>query len=289
MKRIRKAVIPVAGKGTRLFPFTRVIPKELYPIIDRPVIQYVIEELIDAGIEEIILVTGRGKHLIEDYFDYTPDMDVHLEQFRKHSLLAESRKIADMVDIVSVRQKQPLGLGHAILQAKRVIGDEYFVVALPDEVFAEVNPTKLLVTKWNKSSSPVLLTMEVPEEMTSSYGIFEIKSWINNNDFYVKKMVEKPSPEEAPSHFAILGRYVLPPEIFDYLEKTPRGRGNEIQLTDAMDALLKEKDFVTTVYRDGFRFDVGNKKGVVEAILYFSLNRPDMSDEVRRVLSTWLK
>ncbi len=288
-QRVRKAVIPVAGKGTRLLPFTRIIPKELYPIIDRPAIQYVIEELMDAGIEQVILVTGRGKHLIEDYFDYTPEMDLHLEMHGKRDLLEESRKIAEMVEIISVRQKIPLGLGHAVLQVKNIIGDEPFVIALPDEIFADVNPTRDVLEVWDQYNIPVILSMKVSEEDVSRYGIFEIGKWLDERVFEVKGMVEKPSPSEAPSREAIIGRYVMVPEIFHFLEKTPRGKGNEIQLTDAMEMLRREREFLGVEYRDGKRFDVGNKVGVVEAITYFALNRPDLSPQIRQVLSQWLK
>ncbi len=288
-QRVRKAVIPVAGKGTRLLPFTRIIPKELYPIIDRPAIQYVIEELMDAGIEQVILVTGRGKHLIEDYFDYTPEMDLHLEMHGKRDLLEESRKIAEMVEIISVRQKIPLGLGHAVLQVKNIIGDEPFVIALPDEIFADVNPTRDVLEVWDQYNIPVILSMKVSKEDVSRYGIFEIGKWLDDRVFEVKGMVEKPSPSEAPSREAIIGRYVMVPEIFHFLEKTPRGKGNEIQLTDAMEMLRREREFLGVEYRDGKRFDVGNKVGVVEAITYFALNRPDLSPQIRQVLSQWLK
>ncbi len=287
--KVRKAVIPVAGKGTRLLPATRIIPKEMYPIIDRPAIQYVIEELISAGIEQIILVTGRGKHLIEDYFDYTPEIDFHLEKHGKEELLKESKKIAEMVEIISVRQKIPLGLGHAVLQAKNIVGEEPFIVALPDEIFAEVNPTEKVLDVWQEYDEPVILSMEVEEEATSRYGIFDIKDWVEDDVFVVKGMVEKPAPEEAPSRQAIIGRYLLPPEIFDYLEKTPPGKGNEIQLTDAMGMLLKSRKFYGVVYSGGERFDVGNKIGVTEAILYFALHRGDISPQIKARISQWIK
>ncbi len=289
MDKVKKAIIPVAGKGTRLLPFTRVIPKELYPIIDRPAIQYVVEELISAGIEDIVLVTGRGKHIIEDYFDYTPDVDLHLENQGKRDLLEESKKIAEMVEVISVRQKIPLGLGHAILQARNIIGNEPFVVALPDEIFAEVNPTEVVLTVWNNYGTPVILSMNVPAEATSRYGIFNIGNWLEDGIFEVEGMIEKPSTEEAPSTEAIIGRYVLPPEIFNVLENTPRGSGNEIQLTDAMDLLRKEVKFLGVEYRGGKRFDVGNKIGVVEAILYFALHRADISSTVHQVIEEWIK
>ncbi len=286
--KIKKAVIPVAGKGTRLLPLTRVIPKEMYPIIDRPSIQYVIEELIDSRVEQIVLVTGRGKHLIEDYFDYTPEIDFHLEKHGKNDLLEESKRIAELVEIISVRQKVPLGLGHAVLQAKNIIGDSPFIVALPDEIFAEVNATRLVTSTWEKFNEPVILSMAVERKDVSKYGICEIGRWYDERSYEITGMVEKPSPDEAPSSQAIIGRYLLPPEIFDYLEKIPPGRGNEYQLTDAMDMFLREGGkFVGVEYRDGRRFDVGNKRGVVEAIVYFALQREDLSD-IREIIKNWL-
>ena len=285
--KVRKAVIPAAGKGTRLFPFTRVIPKELYPIIDTPSIHYVVNELVEAGIEQVIFVTASGKHTIEDYFDNVVDFDLHLEKHGQNDLLEKSRNISNMVDVTSVRQKEPLGLGHAVLMAKNLIGDEPFLVVLPDEIYDKVNPSKKMVEIFEKTETPAILSMKVSKEDINKYGVFDIDKWETDNLFSVKKMVEKPSADIAPSDYVILGRYLLTPDIFPIIENLTPGKGNEIQLTDGLTSLANKREMKGVVYSDGIRFDIGNIAGAMETIVYFALKREETRERLIKAFNNW--
>ena len=286
--KVKKAVIPAAGKGTRMLPFTRVVPKELYPIIDTPSIHFVVKELVEAGIEQVIFVTARGKHFIEDYFDYVKELDEHLEKNGKKELLKLSREIAEMVEVISVRQKEPLGLGHAVLMAKNLVGDEPFLVVLPDEIYDIVNPSKKMVEFYERQQSPAILSMKVDDDAVSRYGIFDIEKWNGDDSFLVKEMVEKPNTENAPSNYAILGRYLLTPDIFSILENTTPGKGGEIQLTDALTELSKIQRLKGIVYSDGVRFDIGNLEGAVETIVYYGLKREGTRNKIIETVNKWL-
>jgi len=286
--KVRKAVIPAAGKGTRMLPFTRVVPKELYPIIDTPSIHFVINELVEAGIEQVIFVTARGKYSIEDYFDYAAELDSHLEKHGQKELLEKSKKIADMIEVNSVRQKEPLGLGHAVLMAKNLVGNEPFLVVLPDEIYDKVNPSKQMVNVYENSENPAILSMKVDDSAVSRYGIFDIEKWDGEESFFVNKMVEKPKTEEAPSNYAILGRYLLTPEIFSLLEETVPGKGNEIQLTDALTKLSEIQKLKGVVYSKGVRFDIGNLEGAIETIIYYGLKREETRNKLIDTVNKWL-
>lgn len=284
MKEIRKAVIPVAGFGTRFLPATKSTPKEMLPIIDKPIIHYIVEEAVNAGIETIVFVTGRHKRAIEDYFDYYPELENQLLKNGKKDLVDMIRSISKMAEFVYVRQKEQLGLGHAVLTAKRVIGDEPFAVILGDELI--INPEKpaikQLIDTYYKFGKSVVGTMNVPQEEVSKYGIVDGKE-ITAGIRLVERMVEKPKVEEAPSRSAIIGRYVLTPSIFQELEGTPLGKGGELQLTDAMANLLK-KEAIYSKDIEGIRHDTGNKIGYLMAILDFALLKPDIREDLKSIL-----
>ena len=261
MKKITKAVIPAAGLGTRFLPATKACPKEMLPIVDKPTIQYIIEEALASGIEDILIITGHNKRSIEDHFDYSPELEQNLREHGKDDLLAMVRDIGN-INLHYIRQKEPKGLGHAILCAKAFVGNEPFAVLLGD----------------NNTGASVLGCQTVPQEKVSSYGIVASYATDAERIYKVNDMVEKPAVEEAPSRLAVLGRYVITPEIFSILEHTEPGRGGEIQLTDALKVLAKEQamyayDFV------GRRYDVGDKQGYLEATVEYALRRPDLKDK----------
>lgn len=279
MKQITKAVIPAAGLGTRFLPATKACPKEMLPIVDKPTIQYIIEEALASGIKDILIISGHNKRAIEDHFDRNPELEVNLKEHGKDELLEQVKAIAD-VNIHYIRQKEPKGLGHAILCAKAFIGDEPFAVLLGDDVvYNDENPClKQLIDVYNATGSSVLGCQTVPQEKVSSYGIVASEATENERIFKVNDMVEKPAVNEAPSRLAVLGRYVITPEIFKILEQTAPGRGGEIQLTDALKVLAKEQsmyayDFV------GRRYDVGDKQGYLEATVEYALRRDDLKDK----------
>jgi len=282
--KIRKAVIPVAGFGTRFLPATKSTPKEMLPIVDKPIIQFIVEEAVKSGIETIIFITGRHKRAIEDYFDYTPELEFTLKKAGKDEYVEKIREISNMADFVYVRQKEQLGLGHAILSAEHVVGNEPFAVLLGDELIIndEKPALKQLIDVFNRFSKSVIGTMKVSKEETNKYGIVDGME-VEENIKLVKYLVEKPSPEEAPSTDAITGRYILTPKIFDMLKKTPFGKGGEIQLTDALLKLLKYEVIYSTEM-EGKRYDTGNKYGYLEAIFEIAIEREDTSDFVKSII-----
>lgn len=277
-KKVRKAVIPAAGLGTRFLPATKAVPKEMIPIVDKPTLQYIIEEALASGIEDILIITGRTKRAIEDHFDRSIELELNLEKGGKTKDLEMVREIAG-IRVHYVRQKEPRGLGHAILCAKQFVGDEPFAVLLGDDVVdGEVPALKQLIDVYDKTGSSVLGVQEVPLEKVSSYGIVASEPTEDARTFTVTDMVEKPAVAEAPSRLAVLGRYVINPEIFPILEVTQPGRGNEIQLTDALQVLAKEQAMYAYNFV-GRRYDVGDKQGFLEATVEMALKREDLRDK----------
>lgn len=278
IKKVRKAVIPAAGLGTRFLPATKATPKEMLPIVDKPTIQYIIEEALASGIEDILIITGRSKRAIEDHFDRSIELELNLENSGKISELEMVKKISD-IRIHYIRQKEPRGLGHAILCARQFIGDEPFAVLLGDDVVdSRVPALKQLIDVYDTTGASVLGVQEVPEEKVSAYGIVASEPTAEDRTFTVHDMVEKPKLAEAPSRLAVLGRYVINPEIFPILEKTRPGRGNEIQLTDALKVLAKEQLMYAYNF-EGRRYDVGDKQGFLEATVEMALKRDDLKDK----------
>jgi UTP--glucose-1-phosphate uridylyltransferase len=281
--KVRKAIIPAAGLGTRFLPATKAQPKEMLPIVDKPTIQYIVEEACASGIEDIIIVTGRSKRAIEDHFDKSYELESELEKSGKEDLLELVQNISNMVNIHYIRQKEPRGLGHAIYCAKSFIGNEPFAVLLGDDVVdAETPCLKQMIDVYNEYKTSILGVQKVPDEDVSKYGIVNCKH-VEDRVYKVKDLVEKPKKEEAPSNIAILGRYIITPKIFEYLENTKPGAGGEIQLTDA----LKELSRTEAMYAYDFigrRYDVGNRMGFLEATVEFALKRDDLKDEFRAYL-----
>ncbi len=283
MKEVRKAVLPVAGFGTRFLPATKSSSKEMLPLVDKPLIHYAVKDAVDAGIEQIIFVTGRGKRAIEDYFDISFELEYHLKFQGKDELIEDIRKISDMADFVYMRQKEPKGLGHAILRAKDVVGDEPFAVILADDVIEnEESGTKQLLDVFNRYHCSVVGLEEVPPSDVSKYGIVSGKE-IENRVFKLDNFVEKPSPEEALSNMAIIGRYIFTSKIFDEIEKVKPGKKGEIQLTDAILSLSKQ-EVVYGKIMDGKRFDCGSKDGFLKATVEFALNDNEIKDEFKKYL-----
>ena len=282
-QRVRKAIIPAAGLGTRFLPATKSQPKEMLPIVDKPTLQYIIEEAIESGIEEILIVTGRSKKSIEDHFDRSVELELELEQKGKKEMLKMVQDISNMVNIHYIRQKEPKGLGHAIHCAKSFIGNEPFAVLLGDDIVdAKVPCLKQLINTYDVYKTTVLGVQEVAKEDTDKYGILDVKH-IEDRVYKVKDMVEKPSVEEAPSNIAILGRYIITPEIFNILENQEPGKGGEIQLTDALQTLAT-KEAIYAYNFEGRRYDVGDKLGFLEATVDFALKRPELRDEFMEFL-----
>jgi UTP--glucose-1-phosphate uridylyltransferase len=288
MQKIKKAVIPVAGLGTRFLPATKAIPKEMIPIIDRPMIQYIVEECVQAGIEDIIFITARGKEALENHFDYSFEIEQNLKEKNKLDLLELSTSVAKLANIISVRQKNPLGLGHAVLCAKHVVGNEPFAVLLGDDLIdSKVPCIKQLIDVFYEKQKSVIAIMEVPKSETNKYGIVGGKK-INERLIEVHTMVEKPKPSEAPSCFACPGRYVLTPKVFDYLETAQAGALGEIQLTDALAKLASNSNEGLLAYLfEGTRFDTGDKLGYIEATIAFALKRPEFSEHVKKLLEKY--
>lgn len=284
--KVKKAIIPAAGLGTRFLPATKAQPKEMLPIVDTPTIQYIIEEAIASGIEDILIVTGRGKRAIEDHFDKSLELEETLFKKGKHNQLKEIQKISDMVDIHYIRQKEPKGLGHAIWCARKFIGNDPFAVMLGDDIVVSDPPClKQLINAFEEKQSTVIGVQEVALEEVSKYGVIDIES--SNQEkglFKVKDLVEKPSIEETPSQIAIMGRYVLTPEILQILEHIEPGAGNEIQLTDALKQLNTVQDVYGYMF-NGKRYDIGDKYGFVQATVEFAL----MRDDLKAPLKKWLK
>src|SRR5690554_3038422 len=281
--KVHKAIIPAAGLGTRFLPATKAQPKEMLPVVDKPTLQYIIEEAVDSGIEEILIITGRNKKSIEDHFDKSVELELELEAKGKHDLLAQVRRISDMVNIHYIRQKEPKGLGHAIYCAKSFIGDEPFAVLLGDDIVYNEKPClKQMIEAYNEYKSTILGVQEVPLADVSKYGIVEGKH-IEDRIYKVKNLIEKPTVENAPSNIAILGRYIINPAIFKALEETKPGKNGEIQLTDALEILSNWEAMYAYVF-EGKRYDVGNKLGFLEATVEFALRREELKDEFMEYL-----
>ena len=277
-KSVKKAIIPAAGLGTRFLPATKAQAKEMLPIVDKPTLQYIIEEAIESGIEEILIVTGRNKKSIEDHFDRSVELELELEQKGKTAMLEMVQDISNMVNIHYIRQKEPKGLGHAIHCAKSFIGDEPFAVLLGDDIVDASTPClKQMIDAYDEYKTTVLGVQEVARENVDKYGILDVKH-IEDRVYKVKDMVEKPAVEEAPSNIAILGRYIITPEIFNILENQAPGKGGEIQLTDALQTLAT-KEAIYAYNFEGRRYDVGDKLGFLEATVDFALKRPELRDE----------
>jgi len=283
--KLRKAVIPVAGLGTRFLPATKTVPKELLPIVDIPSIQYVVQEAVDAGIEEIIFVTGRGKDGIEDHFDEAPELEQVLADRGNDEMVKMLRRIAEMTEVVSVRQKKPLGLGHAVLCARDLVGNEPFAVMLADDLIDSATPCiRQLLDIFQTSNESVVALMEVPPTEVHQYGVIKGKL-VKERLYEVEAMVEKPRASEAPSRMAIIGRYVLRPEIFPILQNLPSGKGGEIQLTDGLAQLVRERKIYGCEF-DGDRYDIGDKFGFVRATVAYALKRTDLKDKVLEYLKS---
>lgn len=283
--KIKKAVIPAAGLGTRFLPATKAMPKEMLPILDKPTIQYIVEEAVAAGIEDIIIVTGKHKRAIEDHFDNQKELELILEEKGKHDLLDEVQHASNLANMFYVRQKEQKGLGHAIWSARQFIGNEPFAVLLGDDIVqSEVPAIKQLMDKYNQTGKSIIGVQQVDEDETHRYGIVD-PSESNDRLFSVEKFVEKPKAGTSPSNLAIMGRYVLTPEIFNYLEKQEIGTGGEIQLTDAIE-YLNNDDCVYAYDFEGDRYDVGEKQGFVKTTIQFALNNDEMSDEIAEFIKS---
>lgn len=278
--RVRKAVFPAAGLGTRFLPATKAQPKEMLPLVDKPIIQYGVEEALAAGCDQIIIVTGRGKSSIEDHFDVSYELEKMLEERGKTELLSIVRQISDMIHVAYVRQKEAMGLGHAVLMARELVGNEPFAVLLADDVIDGPRPClKQMMDVFEESQCSIIATQEVNGPAISSYGVLDakrIEGKYNNRAFDVSSMVEKPKQEEAPSNLAIIGRYILTPTIFDTLEHTPLGSGGELQLTDGIRGLLNKGEKVFGYTFEGKRHDAGDKLGFLKATVEFALKRNDL-------------
>jgi len=285
-KKVRKAVFPAAGLGTRFLPATKAQPKEMLPIVDKPIIQYGVEEAMASGCDQIVMITGRGKQAIEDHFDVSYELESMLAERKKNDLLEIVRHISDMIHLAYVRQKEALGLGHAVLTARELVGDEPFAVLLADDVIdAEVPCLKQLIQVYEKTQCSVIAVQQIDGPSISSYGVLKAKSVEGSNGklFEIEDLVEKPKAEQAPSNLAIIGRYILTPTIFEELEKTQTGAGGELQLTDGMRRLLKREKIYGYVF-DGKRHDAGDKLGFLKATVEFALKRPDLREPFLRYL-----
>jgi len=284
-RKVRKAVFPAAGLGTRFLPATKASPKEMLPLVDKPLIQYVVEEAVASGIESVIIVTGRAKAPMEDHFDISFELEKLLEERGKLDLLKQMRAISEMARVSYVRQGEALGLGHAVLQARDLVGDEPFAVMLSDDIIdAETPGLKQLLDVYEKYDAPVLGTMQVAGEAISRFGAIDVDE-MEDGVYKIKDMVEKPKFSEAPSDLAIIGRYVLTPDIFDEIEKTKPGAIGEIQITDAMRSLLKKRPFYA-VRLEGTRHDAGDKLGFLMATVEFALKREDLAPDFRKYLKS---
>jgi UTP--glucose-1-phosphate uridylyltransferase len=282
-KEITKAVFPAAGLGTRFLPATKASPKEMLPLVDKPLIQYVVEEAVSSGIEEVVLVTGRGKRAIEDHFDVAFELEEELKAKGKHKMLSEMQRIANLVTFCYIRQKKALGLGHAVLSAKRVVGNDPFAVLLGDDIIdAQVPVLRQMMEVHRRYPATILAIQKVPRSQTHQYGIIDGKR-IENGVYLVRDLVEKPAPQDAPSNLAIIGRYILTPEIFDVLEHTKPGKGGEIQLTDGLKLLIERQPIYAYEF-EGIRHDAGDKLGFLKATVEFGLKNAEFGGEFRDYL-----
>ncbi|MCR1875983.1 MAG: UTP--glucose-1-phosphate uridylyltransferase GalU [Paraclostridium dentum] len=287
-KTVKKAIIPAAGLGTRFLPATKSQPKEMLPIVDKPTLQYIIEEAINSGIEEILIITGRNKKSIEDHFDKSVELELELQQKGKTEMLEMVQEISNMVNIHYIRQKEPKGLGHAIHCAKSFIGDEPFAVLLGDDIVDSDTPClKQLIDAYDEYKTSILGVQEVAREDTNKYGILDCK-YIEDRVYKVKDMIEKPNVEEAPSNIAILGRYIITPAIFEILENQAPGKGGEIQLTDALKTLASHEAIYAYNF-EGRRYDVGDKLGFLEATIDFALKRDNLKDGLMNYMQNIVK
>ena len=283
--RVRKAIFPAAGLGTRFLPATKAQPKEMLPLVDKPIIQYGVEEAVASGVENIIIVTGRGKHSIEDHFDVAYELESFLQMRGKTDVLAEVRKISDLIHVSYVRQGEPLGLGHAVLMTEALVGDEPFAVILADDVIDGAEPALAQMLKvYEEVQGPVILVERVPIEDISNYGVISFEP-VREGVYRITDMVEKPPRQQAPSNLAIIGRYVLTPDIFNALHETREDRTGEIQLTNGLKRLLKDRPLYACEV-EGVRHDTGNKLGFLKAVVYFALRRPELAGPFRDYLKT---
>ena len=283
--KVRKAIIPAAGLGTRFLPATKALPKEMLPIVDKPTIQFIVEEAKASGIEDILIVTGKNKGAIENHFDANPELEQDLEKTGKSELLNLTQKITNLgVNIYYTRQPHPAGLGDAVYRARSFVAGEPFVIMLGDDLMKDKVPlTKQLIDDYDETHASTIAVMKVPHQEISKYGVITPEGKIDDNLYNVKSFVEKPSVDEAPSDLAIIGRYLLTPEIFDILEHQKTGRGGEIQLTDAIDTMNSTQRVFAHVFK-GQRFDVGNKEGYLETSIQYGLNHPETRDALRKYI-----
>ncbi|MFC0525299.1 UTP--glucose-1-phosphate uridylyltransferase GalU [Pontibacillus salicampi] len=284
--KVRKAIIPAAGLGTRFLPATKAQPKEMLPIVDKPTIQYIVEEAVASGIEDIIIVSGRGKRAIEDHFDKSYELEEKLAEKGKDDMLQQVQEISELANIHYIRQKEQKGLGHAISCASRFVGDEPFAILLGDDIVQSEEPClKQLMDVYEQTESSVIGVQSVSEDLVSKYGVVTPVEGADTtkDQIEITDLVEKPSKEEAPSNLAIMGRYVLTPEIFNILETLPPGNGGEIQLTDAIKQLNQDQKVIAYNFH-GTRYDIGNKLGFIDATIDFALNREDLKDDVTQLL-----
>jgi UTP--glucose-1-phosphate uridylyltransferase len=288
--RVRKAVFPAAGLGTRFLPATKAQPKEMLPLVDKPIIQYGVEEALASGCDQIIIITGRGKTAIEDHFDVSYELEKMLEERGKTELLSIVRQISDMIHVAYVRQKEAMGLGHAVLMARELVGNEPFAVLLADDVIDAQKPClRQMMDVFEESQCSIIATQEVNGPAISSYGVLDaqkIEGKFNGRAFDVRSLVEKPKQEEAPSNLAIIGRYILTPTIFETLERTPLGAGGELQLTDGLRGLLSAGESIYGYTFEGKRHDAGDKLGFLKATVEFALKRPDLGPDFAEYLRT---
>ncbi|HEX73692.1 MAG TPA: UTP--glucose-1-phosphate uridylyltransferase GalU [Dehalococcoidia bacterium] len=283
MMKVRKAVIAVAGWGIRFLPITKAQPKEMLPLVDKPLIQYSVEEAINSGIEQVILVTALGKRAIEDYFDRSFELEYVLERKGETKRLQEMRELSDLVNVCYIRQKEQLGLGHAILTAKDIIGEEPFAVLLPDDIVdSKVPVLKQMIKVYEQYKTNIVAVERIDRQDTTKYGIIEPKK-ISGHMYQVLSLTEKPEPSQAPSNLGVVGRYILVPQIFDVLEVTPPGKNQEIQLTDALQLLIKRQAILAYEF-EGVRYDTGTPLGWLKATMAFALKRPDIGQELREYL-----
>ena len=282
--RVKKAIIPAAGLGTRLLPNTKSIPKEMLPLVDKPVIQYIVEEAVAAGVEQILIITNRGKSPIEDYFDYSPDLEERLLADGKAKEAETVRKVADMADVLFLRQKETKGLGHAVWRARSFVGDEPFAVLLGDDIMLGQKPVlKQLVEAAEANACSAVAIHEVPDELIVKYSSVKLEEKLSERVYRISDMNEKPALDEKLSNYAILGRYVLTPAVFDILANTAPGRNNEIQLTDGMKELVRHEKMVGVDFEGG-RYDTGNLKGYLESIIDFALQNEEAGDWLRQFI-----
>lgn len=288
MAKVKKAIIPAAGLGTRFLPATKAMPKEMLPVVDKPTIQYIVEEAIESGIEDIIIVTGKGKRAIEDHFDNSLELEQILVEKQKFDLLSEVQKSAKMVDIHYIRQKEPRGLGHAIWCARNFIGQEPFAVLLGDDIITSDKPClKQMMEKYERYNSSIIGVQRVSDEEVSRYGIID-GMMIDESLYQINHLVEKPKREDAPSNMAIMGRYILNPSIFEVLGSQKPGAGGEIQLTDAIET-LNQSEAVFAYHFDGIRYDVGEKMGFIRTTIEFALQRPELRSELMEYMAKVLE